>query len=99
MIYLDCTIFVEFFKTWINTSLAPVATLHVLKHRVKSSMRLTPALHPLPRFKVSIAGYLASAKIILVLFHWGVMHTEHQDPEAEILWMRQPGIKGIELHN
>ena len=21
------------------------------------------------------------------------MHTEHPDPEAEILWMRQPGIK------
>jgi len=25
----------------------------------------------------------------------GAMHPEHQDPEAEILWMRQPGIKGI----
>jgi len=28
----------------------------------------------------------------------GAMHPEHPDPEAEILWMRQPGIKGIELH-
>jgi len=28
------------------------------------------------------------------------MHPEHPDPEAEaeLLWMRQPGIKGIELH-
>jgi len=26
------------------------------------------------------------------------MHPEHPDPEAEILWVRQPGIKGIELH-
>ena len=29
----------------------------------------------------------------------GAMHPEYPDPEAEILWMRQPGIKGIELHN
>jgi len=28
----------------------------------------------------------------------GAMHPEHRDPEVEILWMRQPGIKGIELH-
>ena len=28
----------------------------------------------------------------------GAMHPEHPDPEAEILWMRQPGIKGIRLH-
>ena len=26
------------------------------------------------------------------------MHPEHPDPEAEILWMGQPGIKGIKLH-
>jgi len=26
------------------------------------------------------------------------MHPEHPDPEAEILWMRQPEIKGIKLH-
>ena len=26
------------------------------------------------------------------------MHPEHPDPEAESMWMRQPGIKGIELH-
>jgi len=26
------------------------------------------------------------------------MHPEHPDLEAEILWMRQPGIKGIKLH-
>jgi len=26
------------------------------------------------------------------------MHPEHPDPEAEIMWMQQPGIKGIELH-
>ncbi|MBC2698150.1 MAG: hypothetical protein HF976_05815 [ANME-2 cluster archaeon] len=26
------------------------------------------------------------------------MHPEHPDPEAEILWMRQPGIKGTKLH-
>jgi len=25
----------------------------------------------------------------------GAMHTEHPDPEAESMWMRQPGIKGI----
>jgi hypothetical protein len=29
----------------------------------------------------------------------GAMHPEHQDPEAELLWMRQPGIKVIRLHN
>jgi len=28
----------------------------------------------------------------------GAMRPEHPDPEVEILWMRQPGIKGIELH-
>jgi hypothetical protein len=28
----------------------------------------------------------------------GAMHPEHPDPEAEILWMQQPGIKGIKLH-
>ena len=28
----------------------------------------------------------------------GAMHPEHPDPEAESIWMRQPGIKGIELH-
>jgi hypothetical protein len=28
----------------------------------------------------------------------GAMHLEHQDPEAESMWMRQPGIKGIKLH-
>jgi len=28
----------------------------------------------------------------------GAMHPEHPDPKAEILWMRQPGIKGIRLH-
>jgi hypothetical protein len=27
------------------------------------------------------------------------MHPEHPDPEAEILWMGQPGIKGIKLHS
>jgi len=26
------------------------------------------------------------------------MYPEHPYPEAEILWMRQPGIKGIRLH-
>jgi len=26
------------------------------------------------------------------------MHPDQLDPEAEILWMRQPGIKGIRLH-
>ena len=29
----------------------------------------------------------------------GAMHPEHPDPEAKILWMRQPGIKGIRLHS
>ena len=29
----------------------------------------------------------------------GAMHPEHPDPEAESMWMRQPGIKGIRLHN
>jgi len=29
----------------------------------------------------------------------GAMHPEHPDPEAESMWMRQPGIKGIGLHN
>ena len=29
----------------------------------------------------------------------GAMHPEHPDPEAELLWMRQPGIKGIRLLN
>jgi hypothetical protein len=28
----------------------------------------------------------------------GTMHPEHPDQEAEILWMRQSGIKGIRLH-
>jgi len=28
----------------------------------------------------------------------GAMHPEHPDPEAVILWMRQPGIKRIRLH-
>jgi uncharacterized protein len=28
----------------------------------------------------------------------GAMHPEHPDPEAESMWMRQPGIKGIKLH-
>jgi len=28
----------------------------------------------------------------------GAMHPEHLDPEAELLWIRQPGIKGIKLH-
>jgi len=28
----------------------------------------------------------------------GAMHPEHPDPEAEILWVGQPGIKGIKLH-
>jgi len=27
------------------------------------------------------------------------MHPEHPDPEAEILWMWQPGIKGIRLRS
>jgi len=27
------------------------------------------------------------------------IHPEHPDPEAEILWMRQPGIKGIKLRS
>jgi len=29
----------------------------------------------------------------------GAMHPEHPYPEAEILWMRQPGIKGIKLRS
>jgi hypothetical protein len=29
----------------------------------------------------------------------GAMLPEHQDPEAEILWMRQLGIKGIRFLN
>ncbi|MBC2700911.1 MAG: hypothetical protein HF976_05770 [ANME-2 cluster archaeon] len=29
----------------------------------------------------------------------GAMHPEHPDPEAEILWMRQPGIKGVKLRS
>ncbi|MCD4768370.1 MAG: hypothetical protein K8R34_17940, partial [Methanosarcinales archaeon] len=29
----------------------------------------------------------------------GAMHPEHPDPEAESMWMRQPGIKGIELRS
>jgi len=27
------------------------------------------------------------------------MHPEHLDPEAESMWMRQSGIKGIRLHS
>jgi len=29
----------------------------------------------------------------------GAMHPEHSDPETAILWMRQPGIKGIKLRS
>ena len=29
----------------------------------------------------------------------GAMHPEHQDPEAESMWMRQLGIKGIKLYD
>jgi len=28
----------------------------------------------------------------------GTMHPEHPNPEVESMWMRQPRIKGIELH-
>jgi hypothetical protein len=28
----------------------------------------------------------------------GAMHPEHPDPEAESMWVRKPGIKGITLH-
>jgi len=27
------------------------------------------------------------------------MHPEHPDPEAESMWRRQPGIKGIRLRS
>jgi len=29
----------------------------------------------------------------------GVMHPEHPDPEAESMWVRKPGIKGIRLRS
>jgi hypothetical protein len=29
----------------------------------------------------------------------GAMHPDHKDPEAEIQWMWQPGIKVIKLHD
>ena len=36
--------------------------------------------------------YRASVRMILVLSHWRAMHPEHPDPDAESMWMRQPGI-------
>jgi len=28
----------------------------------------------------------------------GAMHPDHPDPEAESMWMRQPGINGVKVH-
>jgi len=67
------------------------------KANVDASVLLTVATRPdqVESINSWISGICKDYPGIIPL---GVMHPEHPDPEAEILWMRQPGIKGIKLH-
>ncbi len=70
----------------------------VNKANVDASVLLSVATRPdqVESINSWISGICKDNPDIIPL---GAMHPEHPDPEAESMWMRQPGIKGIRLRS
>jgi hypothetical protein len=83
-----------------NKAQVTVPFLVLLHHINQQDIQVLLSVAPHPDQVESINSWISGiCKDYPGIIPLGAMHPDHLDPEAESMWMWQPRIKGVKLHN